>query len=77
MITPHVPASGSTTSDGLIEFIMTTTKSHLQNCERMKFMRDGKTDDATGEYIARDYGIRDLVQADIVLIPMPIDPHGN
>jgi len=78
MITPPVPPSNFTTSDDVIESVTAASEPHLQTREQKNFMRDGKKDTATGEYIAGKQRVMcNLVQTKVVLIPMSIDPHGN
>jgi len=59
------------------ETVTAAAVKHLQNHERLKLMRAGTTDAATEDKIHGDVLIGELIQRRIILLPMPIDPHGK
>ena len=59
------------------ESVTAAAVRHLQTHERLKLMRNGTTDAATDDKIRGDILIGELIQKRIILLPMPIDPHGQ
>mmetsp|Transcript_18973 Transcript_18973/g.34190 ORF Transcript_18973/g.34190 Transcript_18973/m.34190 type:complete len:1170 (+) Transcript_18973:5063-8572(+) len=59
------------------EIVTAAAVKHLQTHERLKLMRNGTTDAATDDKIRGDVLIGELIRKRIILLPMPIDPHGR
>jgi hypothetical protein len=53
------------------------TKLRLQEGERMKFQRTGKTDQDTMMSLSGDEIIGDIIHNNMALIPIPVTPHGS
>ena len=52
-------------------------KLRLQEGERMKFQRNGKTDQDTMMSLSGDEIIGDIIHNNMALIPIPVTPHGS
>ena len=72
---PPSPVSGPLVD--VIESVTAAAEQHLQSRERMKLNRSGDKDPATGRAIPGDEVMGGILDANAVLIPMAIDPHGN
>ena len=59
------------------ETVTAAAFQHLQTYERLKLMWNGTIDAATKDKISGDILIGELLQHKLILLPMPIDPHGK
>ena len=64
-------------STNVKETVTAAAVKHLQTHERLKLMRGGTTNAATDDKIRGDVLIGELIRKKIILLPMPIDPHGR
>ena len=56
---------------------MANADSHLQKYEKQKIGRENKTDKITGTTTTGDTVIGDLLDHNMILIPIAIDPFGR
>jgi hypothetical protein len=64
-------------SVNLKETVTAAAVKHLQTHERLKLMRNGTTDAATDDKVRGNILIGELIQKRIILLSMPINPHGQ
>ena len=76
-ITSPVPPSDFSHSADAIEFVSAAADVHLQTKEKLKLERRNKYDGVTDEVTTGEDVIGELIDKNIVLIPMAIDPHGR
>jgi len=78
-ITHSIDPSPLTLTADVESNLTANADKHLQLCEKSKFMRDNKTIsyNNTSFTIPGETIIRELVDANTILIPFAIDPHGR
>ena len=76
-ITPPVLNFNFSQSANVIESVTAAADTQLQKKEKGKLMRESKRDTVTEERIDGDRVIGELIQKNIMLIPMAVDPHGR
>ena len=71
----HLSLTGSPAN--VKETVTATAKQHLKSQERLKLNRSGEVDPGTGKAMLGNKVIRGILAANVVLTPIPIDPHDN
>ena len=59
------------------EQVTATANQHLSAYEKLKLMRTGTTNVATGSKIPGDALIGELIASNTILLPIPLDPHSR